>query len=471
MIRPSHFAFFQAVILCCSLTAAPKNVLLILADDLRPELASFGAAYIHSPNIDRLASLGRPFHRHFVNAPSCGPSRNTLLTGRYGGEGNDALFNRAQDVQKDPGAHPPSMPEWFRKHGYTTVSVGKVSHYPGGRGGPDWNNPAIPEIPNGWDRHLMPVAEWQHPRGAMHGLAYGEIREEVEKMDVMQSIPGPDTIYPDGLIVEEGLRQLKDLAASDNPFFLAIGVIKPHLPFGAPKKYMQYYRDIELPPIPHPEKPSWDSTWHKSSEFMKYNRWGRDPNTDADFAMEVRRHYAACVSYVDKHVGDILDALQATGKMKDTVVLLWGDHGWHLGEHAVWGKHTLFEESLHSPLIIWHAGIPQPGVESNAVVSTLDIFPTLCDLSGIEMPQFAEGVSLTGITRDPAQAGHDAFAYFKGTMKSIRTASHRLVIQRDGTVELFDHTQKDGGSRNIADEHPTLVEDLRVRIKEGIGAF
>lgn len=452
--------------------AKPKNVLLILADDLRPELASFGADYIHSPNIDRLAQQGRPFHRHFVNAPSCGPSRNTLLTGRYGGEGNEALFERAEQLKKDPKAFPPSMPEWFRRHGYTTVSVGKVSHHPGGRGGDDWNDDAILEIPNGWDRHLMPVAEWQHPRGAMHGLAHGEIRgDDAKEMDVFQSIDGPDTIYPDGLIVEEGMWQLEELASDDKPFFLAIGVIKPHLPFGAPAKYMQYYNGVDLPPIPHPEKPDWPSTWHKSSEFMKYNLWGKDPNKDPDFATEVRRHYAACVSYVDKHVGDILATLNATGKMQDTIVLLWGDHGWHLGEHAVWGKHTLFEESLHSPLIIWHDGISQPGRKTDAIVSTLDIFPTLCELAGIENPGFAHGQSLVPMLKDPGAAGHDAFGYFKGTMRTVRNGKYRLIVQEDGSVELYDQSAPDGGARNIADQNPKIVERLRKKINTALGGF
>lgn len=444
--------------------AKPKNVLLILADDLRPELASFGAKYIHSPNIDKLAAQGRPFHRHFVNAPSCGPSRNTLMTGRYGGEGNNAMFDRAKELEKDPKAHPPSMPEWFRQHGYTTVSVGKVTHHPGGRGGPDWDDDTIIEIPNGWDRHLCPVAEWQHPRGIMHGLAHGEIREDAADMDVMQSIEGPDTIYPDGIIVEEGLKQLKELAADEKPFFLAIGVIKPHLPFGAPAKYMEYYKGVDLPPIPHPEKPDWPSTWHKSGEFMKYHMWGKNPNTDPEFATEVRRHYAACVSYVDKHVGDILETLKATGELDDTIVLLWGDHGWHLGEHAVWGKHTLFEESLHSPLIIWHDGIKKPGVKTDAIVSTLDIFPTLCDLAGVKKPKFAQGTSLVKQTKHPNAKGHDAYGYFRGTQRTVRTDTHRFILHKDG-VELYDLTRPDGGAHNIANKHPKLVEELTKKIK------
>jgi iduronate 2-sulfatase len=183
-----------------------KNVLLICIDDLRPELNSFGASYIKSPNIDRLALAGRSFFSHYVNAPSCGPSRCTLLTGRYGATGNNALFKRAEKIANNQEGIPPSMPEWFRQNGYTTVSVGKVSHHPGGRGGDDWNDSTIIEIPNAWDKHLMPVAEWEHPRGMMHGLANGEIRVKGGEMDVYQSVDGPDTTYPDGLIVNEALN-------------------------------------------------------------------------------------------------------------------------------------------------------------------------------------------------------------------------------------------------------------------------
>ncbi len=315
------------------------NVLLIAVDDLRPELASFGADYIHSPNIDRLASAGRAFRQHYVQAPTCGASRYALLTGRYGTAGNAALFERADRMRQDSGSVPPSMPAWFRASGYATVSVGKVSHHPGGRGGPDWDDPEQPEMPGSWDRHLLPAGPWQHPRGWMHGLAHGEIRTEPTEMDVFQAEDGPDSIYPDGGAVEEALRQL-DVLASDRetPFFLAVGILRPHLPFGAPRKYVDRYADAALPPTPHPAKPEGRTTWHSSGEFYKYNRWGRDPNEDADFAFQVRRHYAGCVTYADAQVGKLLDRLEATGAADSTIVVLWGDHGWHLGEHAVWGS-------------------------------------------------------------------------------------------------------------------------------------
>ena len=214
--------------------AQKPNVLLICVDDLRPELKSFGANYISSPNIDAFARSGVSFHKHFVNAPSCGPSRYTLLTGLYGPSTNDALFLRANEIAQGNEKVAPSMPEWFRSQGYTTVSVGKVSHHPGGRGGDNWNDDTIIEMPQAWDKHLMPVAEWEHPRGMMHGLAHGEIRTDANNMDVFQAIEGDDNIYPDGAITDEALKQLRALAADDEkPFFLAVGIIRPHLPFGA----------------------------------------------------------------------------------------------------------------------------------------------------------------------------------------------------------------------------------------------
>jgi iduronate 2-sulfatase len=441
------------------------NVLLICVDDLRPELACFGKSYIQSPNIDRLAATGRAFHRHYVQAPTCGASRYTLLTGRYGGAGNNALFQRAEQLKQDPASVPPSLPAWFRKHGYTTVSVGKVSHHPGGRGGPDWNDDAQPEMPDSWNRHLLPAGPWQHPRGWMHGLAHGEIRGNAKEMDLFQAVTGTDSVYPDGVAVDEALRQLGELARAGKPFFLAVGILRPHLPFGAPEKYLEPYRDVALPPIPHPQKPRGRTTWHGSGEFMKYNRWGRDPNQDAAFATEVRKHYAACVTYADAQVGRVLRQLEQSGAVKNTIIVLWGDHGWHLGEHAIWGKHALFEESLRSPLIIAHPSIPHPGRATQSVVETLDIFPTLCDLAGVPQPGFVHGISLRPLLDDPAAPGHAAVAYTGGA-RTIRTDTHRLIAHKDGHLELYDHTTPEGETLNRAEQQPEKVRTLRARLEQ-----
>ncbi|MEO1615369.1 MAG: sulfatase-like hydrolase/transferase [Planctomycetota bacterium] len=443
----------------------PPNVLLICVDDLRPELNCFGKSYIHSPNIDRLAETGRAFLRHYVQAPTCGASRYALLTGEYGPASNGALFNRAKQLAQEESQVGPSLPAWFRKNGYTTVSVGKVSHHPGGRGGPDWNDDAQPEMPNSWDRHLMPVGSWQHPRGAMHGLAAGEIRVRAGEMDLYQSAEGEDTNYPDGLITNKAIEQLDQLSADESqPFFLAVGIIRPHLPFGAPAKYMQPYNGVSLPPIPHPEKPAGKTTWHGSGEFMKYNRWGRNPNQDAAFAEEVRRHYAACVSYADAQVGKLLDQLDASGQADNTIVVLWGDHGWHLGEHAIWGKHALFEESLHSPLIVRHPGIKRAGTPSRAVVETIDLYPTLCELAGLRTPKSLHGTSLSPLLKDPETAGASAISYFRSA-KTIRTAKHRFVLHNNGNTELYDESGQDPAASNLAADEPELVDELTKQLQ------
>jgi iduronate 2-sulfatase len=442
------------------------NVLLICVDDLRPELASFGAEYIHSPNIDRLAREGRAFNRHYVNAPSCGPSRFTLLTGRYGAPDNNALFQRADELRANPEGVPPSMPEWFRGNGYTTVSVGKVSHHPGGLGGADWNNKKMVEMPGAWDESLLPVAGWQHPRGVMHGLANGEVRsKERGTMDVLQSAEGPDNIYPDGHITEEALSWLDRLGESDQPFFFAVGLIRPHLPFGAPKQYLDLYDRVEIPEVRNGEKPEGVSTWHASSEFMQYNLWGKDPREDKEFALRVRKHYAACVSYADAQVGKILARLKSTGQAENTIVILWGDHGWNLGEHGIWGKHNLYETALRSPLIIKLPKMRRAGKSTQAIVETTDIFPTICELANLPKPDFTVGNSLAKIIKKPGRKGHAAYAYLPSA-KTIRTDRYRFTAHNNGRYELYDHGRDPGEVNNISSKRPGLVAEMHRLLSE-----
>lgn len=455
------------VVFCPSIPSVianePTNVLLICVDDLRPELHCYGVDYIHSPNIDSLAASGCLFERHYVQAPTCGASRYALLTGRYGSTGNDAIFKRAEQFRKTKSFQHKSLPGWFRQNGFTTVSVGKVSHHPGGLGGSDWNDPSIEEMPGEWTRHLMPSGPWQHPRGAMHGLANGEIRVQTGDMDVMQSVAGDDSIYPDGLITQEAVAQLQQLADSSQPFLLAVGLIRPHLPFGAPAKYMEKYVDVELPAIFNPNKPRGKTTWHGSGEFMKYNRWNRDPRVDDAFAEAVRKHYAACVTYADAQVGILLNSLETLKLADNTVVVLWGDHGWHLGERSVWGKHTLFEESLHSPLIIRAPGITKPDSRSKSIVETIDILPTLCDLTELQTPDSSHGSSLKPILKSPTTSDGTAISYWGGNNKiySLRTDQYRLVQHPSGDVELYDFESENDSSENIAAQEPDTVNKLQ----------
>ena len=447
------------LVLLTSIAFGKPNILLLCIDDLRPELKSFGVDYIHSPNIDKLAARGRPFFNHYVQAPTCGASRFTLLTGTYGSYGNGALFSRSKNIKH------PSLPAYFRENGYTTVSVGKVSHHPGGRGGKNWDDNAQPEMPKSWARHLLPAGPWLHPRGAMHGLANGEIRKNAKDMDLYQAFDGPDEAYPDGLITNEALKQLDQLSGKESPFFLAVGIIRPHLPFGTPKKYMKPYNEIKLPPIPHAKQPSGKTTYHRSGEFMKYNRWGRNPNNDAEFAELVRKHYAGCVTYADALVGRILKKLEDLGQTDNTIVALWGDHGWHLGEHNVWGKHTLFEESLRSPLIIAHKSIPEKGEGTKAIVETIDIYPTLCDLVGLKIPEFLHGESLQPQLNSSCAPGHVAVSY-AGSAQTIRNQTHRLILHKNGETELYEQSSLDYPIENLSAKKAELVSALKKQLQE-----
>jgi len=478
LARPAGrlIAVSVAAFLAAAFSAAPAataddrpNVLLLCVDDLRPELGCYDKSYIDSPNIDSLAAAGCLFQRHYVQAPTCGASRYAMLTGCYGPASNRALFQRAERLQSSPQSVTPSMPAFFRDAGYRTVSIGKVSHHPGGRGGSNWNDDAQPEMPRSWDRHLMPVGDWQHPRGAMHGLAHGEIRKNAKDMDVYQSVAGGDSIYPDGLTTAKAIEVMGELDRDEAPFFLAVGIIRPHLPFGAPAKYMTPYADAELPPIPHPDRPEGKTTWHRSGEFMKYNRWNRDPNRDAEFADAVRRHYAACVSYADAQVGRLLQTLKRSGQADNTIIVLWGDHGWHLGEHAIWGKHALFEESLRSPLIIVRPGRSGGGKQTSAIVESIDIFPTLCELAGLNRPDFVDGVSLRPLLDDPSAGGHPAVSY-RPNAATIRTDRHRLIEHRDGHLELYDHGTAAGETKNLADAEPDLAASLRDTLQQRLSS-
>lgn len=452
-------SLFLSLALISPALAAKPNVLLICVDDLRPDLKSLGVEHIHSPAMDSLVDSGRAFTSHYVQAPTCGASRYALLTGKYATKspqrGNGALESIAKDADKQPY----SLPRQFRENGYRTVSIGKVSHYPGGLGGKDWNDPKKIEMPGSWDLSMIPTGPWGTPEKAMHGYANGVPRGS--GTPVSEHKEGGDMVYNDAWITREALTQMDALAGKDQPFFLAVGIIKPHLPFACPKSYLDLYKGAKLAPIPHPQKPEGLSTWHASGEFRRYASNGRDPWKDPAYADELRISYAACVSYTDAQVAQLLARLEKLGLKENTIVVLWGDHGWHLGEHAVWGKHTLFEESLHSPLVIRAPGMAKPGAKSKAIVETVDIYPTLCELAGVAKPDGLSGKSLVGQLKEPSSESGDAFAYWQNA-ETIRTSQYRLIRHNSKPLsyELYDHTGTDGETTNLAAEKPNVVKEL-----------
>lgn len=450
--------------------AERPNVLFISVDDLRPWLGCYDSSLNVSPNIDRLANEGRRFSRHYVQVPTCGASRCALMFGRYPGRLPGDAGNEA--IQKTAAEQPlPALPALFRQQGYRTVSVGKITHYPGGRGGKGWAEGPV-ELPGAWDESLMPGGPWKTPEGAMHGYAKGLTRKQAgkdaTKKPVSQSSAGDDMTYPDGWIAEEAVRRLNGLAGGEKPFFLAAGFIKPHLPFAAPESYFKATSGITAPVPVAAEKPAFPTTWHGSGEFRQYAANEGDPFREPSAAEAYRKAYLACVRYSDAQVGKLLAALDASTAAKNTIVVLWGDHGFLLGEHAIWGKHCLFEEALHSPLIIRTPGQKQPGEAAEAIVETVDIYPTLAALAGLPLSKDLDGRSLLPQIEDPAAASDGMAIGFWHGSTTLRTETHRLIVSgKDrAMVELYDHRKDPAETVNVAAKQEEMLDGMRERLSK-----
>ena len=442
------------------------NVLFIAIDDLRTDLGSLGVSYAQSPQLDAFAKSGRLFSHHFVQVPTCGASRCALLRGCYPDQpahvGNGAIAS----TQYEWGSR--SLPAVFRAGGYRTLALGKITHHPGGLTGKHWAE-GREELPGAWDRCWIPQSPWEHAEGMMHGYANGVARRP-GKSPPLEAFDGGDEAYPDAWVAAEATKTLEELSQQKTPWFFAVGFFKPHLPFAAPKKW----HDLQVAKIPDlaldvAAKPTWPSTWHASGEFRGNYGHGaasNDPDKNPEYARELRRAYAACVSYSDAQVGKVLDALRDLKLDENTIVVVWSDHGFLLGEHAIWGKHCLYERALRSPLIIRSPGMQQAGVTSDAIVETVDLFPTLIDLCELPAPQGLDGRSLRPQLIAPhAKSLKPALGFWSGGQRAIRSEKWRLISKpgKDESAsqfELFDMVLDPEETRNCASEHSEVVSEL-----------
>ncbi len=446
--------------------AARPNVLFIAVDDLRNDLGFLGVAHARTPQLDAFARTARIFTEHYVQVPTCGASRCALLRGRYPSVPAHVGNNGIRDTQAEWGAR--SLPAVFRTAGYRTLAAGKITHYPGGLSGPKWAEPPE-EMPGVWDRTWIPRGPWPHAEAIMHGYANGAARIP-GKSPAFQIHDGPDEAFPDAWVAADAVATLRELAAKQEPWFFGVGFFKPHLPFAAPKKWHELHPAGSVPDLPAAAaaKPAWPSGWHASGEFRNNyaHEPGRDPDTDPDYARLMRRAYAASVSYMDAQLGRVLAALRETGQEQNTIVVVWGDHGFLLGEHAIWGKHCLFNEALRSPLLIRYPGLRQPGATSRATVESVDIFPTLADLCGLSAPAGLDGRSLRPQLADPATpAAKPAHSFWNDGTRTVRTDRWRLIADRaGGRTELFDYQSDPLETRNVAGEHPAVVQELLGRL-------
>lgn len=451
------------------------NILFIAVDDLRPELSCYGHNYMHTLHIDKLASEGRIFRNHFVHAAACGPSRSTLLSGKR--TLNWDIFKYARKSQSKPDSII-SLPQLFKENGYMTVAIGKISHQPGGVMD---SLQTIHEVPYGWNKTYAPVGEWKDPWSAFFSYAGGKARTSYYNRPVNRTLPPyeaadvPDTGYADGLNAEEAIKQLKKLR--DTTFFLAVGFYKPHLPFNAPKKYWDLYDPDQIPEADYKKIPG----NLKSTICLHNNKDSYEPRGSYTWPSDtlwwqvnperqkiLKHGYCAAVSYVDAQIGKVLDELKSLGLDKNTIVVLWGDHGWHLGDYGIWGKHTNFDIALNSPLIIKSPYINHPGEFAEGIVETVDIFPTLADLCNLPVPKYLEGISMKSIIEDPnatikeyTTSERDVWGIHGIT---LRNEHYRLMIWKDKKtgdtleINLFNNLEKPLPYHDISDDHPEIVE-------------
>lgn len=451
------------------------NVLFIAIDDLRPELGCYGCDHVDSPHLDRLADQGMLFTNHFVQVATCGASRYALLTGRSpassGAMRNQAMYEGPAALQavQQPGAQ--SLPELFRRNGYHTTLIGKISHTADGRvyaynGDGDGRD----EMPLAWTEKRTPLGDWQRGWGIFFAYPEGHHREDGSGLrQLMDFTVDNDADLPDGQMADAAISRLGELADSDQPFFLGLGFFKPHLPFVAPREDWEFFSDRNIPTPTHPDRPD-SAHWHRSGEFYKYDSElaPTNPLSPAD-ARTARRAYLACVRYVDRQVGRVLAALDSSGLADNTVVVVWGDHGWHLGESALWGKHTPYERANKSTLLIRAPGVTQPGKRCDALVETIDLYPTLMELTALSFTEThwpLDGTSLVPLLDGSAtEVKPVSLSYWRKAI-TVRSPTHRLIVGRDRAgnpvaPELYDIRASADPAQNIASANPRLVRELQ----------
>lgn len=451
---------FACLVLACDTTHRAKaadsrapNVLFVMADDLRVEMASFGSAAI-TPNLDRLARRGVQFDRAYCQQALCNPSRSSMLTGLR----PDSLklwHNSLHFRDRNPDVV--TLPQWFKQNGYATRCAGKIFH--------NWHT-KVKGDPGSWSS-----PEFLHY--ANHGddkpQVEGELPPDLAKAPKCECRDVSDDAYYDGRVASEAIRIIHDVKGQ--PFFLAVGFWKPHSPFNAPKKYWDLYDRAHLPPVDlrRPEGAP-EIAFHDGRELR-----GTPPNL-ANFTSEqiaeIRHGYFAGISYLDAQLGRVLDALDQAGLTEKTIVVFIGDHGYHLGEHGLWAKTSNFELDARVPLLIAAPSVAQTGTRTTALAESLDLFPTLVELCGLPNPGGLAGVSLVPVLKDPKRSvqpaaftQHPRPAYFdrepggvpEAMGYSVRTERVRYTEWRDwktGKViarELYDAHQDPGETKNLVD--------------------
>ncbi len=456
------------------------NVLLICVDDLKPLLGCYGYSAIQSPHIDRLAARGLVLERAYCNQAVCAPSRNALLTGVR--PTTSGIYDLGTNFRAAV-SNAVTLPQYFKQHGYRTEGVGKIFHV--GHG--NHEDPASWSVPHVQEKSIAYVNPGS-PAGSRltreEALFANQSASGLPRGAAWEAADVADEAYPDGRIAAESVRRLRLAKAHpEQPFFLAIGFLKPHLPFCAPKRYWDLYERtafsvpaLRAAPVGAPRYAP--TSW---GELRQYRDIPEVGPLDDEQARTLIHGYHAAVSYVDMQIGKVLDELDRLDLAPNTIIVLWGDHGYHLGDHGWWCKHDNYEQATRIPLLVVAPGISQPGSRAtNALIESVDLYPTLVDLAGLpapRLPQGLEGKSFVPVLRRPelAPKGHAFHVFPRGQRlgRAVRTARHRLVEWKvpgrpaeTAELELYDYDQDPLETRNLAGDQPETVTKLRSLLAE-----
>ena len=433
------------------------NILFIAVDDLRTSLGCYGDTLVKSPNIDRFAATARRFDHAYTQQAVCGPSRTSLLTGRL--PDNTRVWHN-RNLFRDTLPNAVTLPQLFKNHGYHTISLGKIF--------------------SGDERELDPVS-WSEPeilkQKGWKNSALGDSGGE-GKGAAWEAADVPDEGYPDGKLARLAVEKLTSLQSGGKPFFLAVGFFKPHLPFNAPKRYWDLYDPAAFAqPEQTRVKGAPEIAYHTHRELGGYRDMPKDEHVDAATTRTLRHGYHACVSYTDAQIGKLLAALDQLGLAQNTIVVLWGDHGWSLGEKDRWCKGTNFERDTRVPLMVRVPGMTKPGVPARALVETVDFYPTLAALAGLKPPADLDGRSFVPVLQDPEARGRDAvLSQFNRPWKAdsftsmgytLRTETQRYTrwvewpSRKTITEEFYDYPSKQSATRDggILIEQENVIAD------------
>ena len=470
----------------CATPPQAPNVLFIAIDDLRPELGCYGNEQIISPHIDQLASEGLVFKRAYCQQPICMASRASLLSG-YRPDTLD-IYNCNSLDELIPDVL--TLDQHFENNGYQIWASGKIYHH-------------------GVDRRNQFGEQYVRPETNEQGRGYlsEEAQKIVEEYDAyyreQRNQPGggrgpafespdvPDNAYHDGAMTDLAIEQLAKFRPGNKPFFMAVGYKKPHLPFNAPKKYWNLYKTEEIDMADNRIGPA-DASQYFQYNFGELRNYAGIPKGQEAFSDTLSRSlkhgYYASVSYIDAQIGRLLKSLEENGLAENTIVILWGDHGWKLGEHGMWCKHTQFELDNHVPLLIKVPGQANRGEQSAAFVEFVDIYPTLCELAGLEKPTHLQGSSFVPLIENPERKWKEgAISIWPAVARTnpekvvigftiqtdryrytewIKTSTGELMAR-----DLFDHQSDPGENQNISNlpENAPIMEELSELLDQGKG--